>query len=136
MGQIYDIQVTSNTDSSLEKPFQTYIKITANNRKEKDQLSEVFHQDDYFLITYQNPIFWLVNLSPMYVCIRKYQSDMDSSNQLIKVNEEMVFNFKRKSHRKYFERVVVGVLTKFIDRIQSDLNQKIRFLHKEELLSD
>lgn len=132
---MYDIHVTSNENQLSDLPFQTSIIITTDNSKVEKQLTQILSQDDYFLTIYQNPIFWFVNFSPMYVYIRKYESDTVSSNQLIKMNEEIIFSFKRKIHRKYFENVVTGVLTKFFDKKLADLKKEENYLHTEESFS-
>nr|WP_295971701.1 hypothetical protein [uncultured Bacillus sp.] len=136
MCEMYDIQVTSNENQSSAKPFQTSIRITAGNEAMEEQLSLILLEDDYFLNTYRNPVLWLFNFSPMYVYIRKFQSELESSNQLIKMNEAMVFQFERKSHCKYFESVVQGVLAKFINKKLSDLHKEILFFPAKELLSE
>jgi hypothetical protein len=130
---MYEIQVTS-TENQSSKPFQTAIKITVDDMNVEEEMSQLF-QEEYFLHTYLNPIFWLLNFSPMLVYISKYQSEMESNNQLLKLNEEMVFHFKRKSHSKYFSSVITGVLTKFMNKKLAESNKKNISFQTKELIS-
>lgn len=130
---MYEIQITS-TENQSNKPFQTAIKITTDDKNMEEQINQVL-QEEYFLHTYLNPILWILNFSPMCVYISRYQSEMDSHNQLLKMNEEMVFHFKRKSHCKHFANVIHRVLTKFIDKKLAETNTKTHPFQTKELFS-
>ncbi|MBB6447102.1 hypothetical protein [Bacillus benzoevorans] len=132
---MYEIQMTSTENQSSSKPFQTTIKITADNRHIEEQISQILLQEEYFLHTYLNPVFWILNFSPMFVYISQYQSEMEASNQLLKMNEEMLFQFKRKSHCKYFESVIIAVLTKFMDKKLAESNKEKLSFPTKELIS-
>src|SRR5699024_4039659 len=103
---MYDIQIKSIEKYNFSNLFKISIIIQVNNREVSRRLTQILDNDDYYLCFYQNPFFWFVNLSPMIVYIRRYQSEMDSSNQLLKINKKMNYSFKRKSHCKYFKRAV------------------------------
>ena len=99
-------------------------------------LANYLNKEDYYLCFYQNPFFWFVNLSPMIVYIRRYQSEMDSSNQLLKINKKMNYSFKRKSHCKYFKRAVKNVLTNFIEKHLVDSNKTTNTFISDEITSE
>ncbi len=130
---MYEIQITS-TENQSNKPFQTAIKITTNDKNMEEEINQLL-QGEYFLHTYLNPIFWILNFSPMFVYISKYQSEMDSNNQLLKLNEEIVLHFKRKSHCKHFEKVITEVLTKFIDKKLAETNTNNLSFQTKKLIS-
>jgi hypothetical protein len=71
----------------------------------------------------------------MFVYLSKFQSELESSNQLLKINEEMSFRFKRKSHSKYFESVITGVLTKFMNKKLAENNKEKLSIQTKELIS-
>ena len=131
---MYEIQVTSTENQSSSNPYETVIKITADTQT-AEQINRILMEEKYFLHTYLNPVFWLINFSPMFVYISKYQSEMESSNQLIKINEDMLFYFKRKSHCKYFESVITGILTKFINKKLAEITKEKLSFQTKELLS-
>lgn len=131
---MYEIQVTSTENQSAIMPFQTTVKITADDHT-AEQISRILFQEDYYLHTYLNPVFWLLNFSPMLVYLSKFQSELESSNQLLKINEKMSFHFKRKSHSKYFESVITEVLTKFMNRKLAEYNKEKLSIQTKELIS-
>jgi len=131
---MYEIQVTSTENQSSSNPYETVIKITADTQT-AEQINRILMEEKYFLHTYLNPVFWLINFSPMFVYISKYQSEMESSNQLIKINEDMLFYFKRKSHCKYFESVITGILTKFINKKLAEITKEKLSFQTKELIS-
>lgn len=111
---MYDIQMITNKQSDLNKPFEVTIKIIPEQQMAK-QLEAIFTQNKHYLSIFKNPLFWLLNASPMFVYIKSFLSETDIGIQLIQLNQVMTFNFEKKSEIKHFKRQAHHVLTKLID---------------------
>lgn len=131
---MYEILVKTTENELTSKPFQTIVTIKAAVKEAEEQLGQLL-KEDYYVRTYLNPIFWLLNFSPMIVYVSKYQCEMDAHNQLLQLNKEMVFSFKRKHQCKYFARVIVKVLTKFMEKRLAESEQDRCTFHAQELIS-
>lgn len=113
---MYKIQVKSKEDYASASTFQTSVTIKPNDKDVERHLTNLFDRENYYLSVYQNPIFWFINSSPIFVYIGKYESDFDVSSRLLKIEQKMKYSFKKIIHRKYFESSVEKVLKNFLEK--------------------
>lgn len=113
---MYSIQIDSPDDKNGNGKYQTSVLIKLTNNNFEKELLSVLEKYSYYLNIYINPLFWLINLSPMIVYIRDYQSELGSSSLPLKFNEKMNFSFKNKLHQKRFETIVLNALKDFLKK--------------------
>lgn len=134
---MYHIDIQSIEDYSCHNPFQTKVRIIPIKHENIRIIRAAVQWNANYLIVYHNPILRLFNFSPLLVYMGKSSASEAIINEIITIDEEMIFSFKKVSTRKHFERKVMPVLVKFIDKkikfILENKNEPIAsFLNNEQ----